>query len=167
MTESTRINVGVRAFAALREALGFAEATVSVAPGTDIAGQMARLNELYPRANLGEQRYGVALNRSYAPMTAVLADGDEVALIPPVSGGAVNPDAAKLFEISDQPLSLDDVMRRIGAVSRYSPAPCAASPSAPARTRSRPITSNMKPTLQWPKRRWLASRPRFRRAGRA
>jgi len=118
MTESTRINVGVRAFAALREALGFAEATVSVAPGTDIAGLMARLNELYPRANLGEQRYGVALNRSYAPMTAVLADGDEVALIPPVSGGAVNPDAAKLFEISDQPLSLDDVMRRIVAPDR-------------------------------------------------
>jgi len=118
MTESTRINVGVRAFAALREALGFAEATVSVAPGTDIAGLMARLNELYPRANLGEQRYGVALNRSYAPMTAVLADGDEVALIPPVSGGAVNPDAAKLFEISDQPLSLDDVMRRVGAADR-------------------------------------------------
>ena len=63
---------------------------MSVAPGTDIAGLMARLNELYPRANLAAQRYGVALNRSYAPLTAVLADGDEVALIPPVSGGAAN-----------------------------------------------------------------------------
>ena len=118
MTESTRINVGVRAFAALREALGFAETTVSVAPGTDIAGLMARLNELYPRANLAAQRYGVALNRSYAPMTAVLADGDEVALIPPVSGGAATLRAAKLFEISDQPLSLDDVMRRVVAPER-------------------------------------------------
>ena len=118
MTEPTRINVGVRAFAALREALGFAETTVSVAPGTDIAGLMARLNELYPRANLARQRYGVALNRSYAPLTTVLADGDEVALIPPVSGGAVNPNAAKLFEISDQPLSLDDVMRRVVAPER-------------------------------------------------
>jgi len=116
VTESTRINVGVRAFAALREALGFAETTVSVASGTDIAGLMTRLNELYPRADLAAQRYGVALNRSYAPLTAVLADGDEVALIPPVSGGAVRGSAAaKLFEISDRPLSLDDVMRRVVA----------------------------------------------------
>jgi MoaE-MoaD fusion protein len=118
MTESTRINVGVRAFAALREVLGFAEATVSVAPGTDIAGLMTRLNELYPHANLARQRYGVALNRSYAPLTAVLADGDEVALIPPVSGGAASADAVKLFEISDHPLSLDDVMRRVVAPER-------------------------------------------------
>ncbi|MCU0502441.1 MAG: molybdenum cofactor biosynthesis protein MoaE [Anaerolineae bacterium] len=118
MTESTRIHVGVRAFAALREALGFAETVVSVAPGTDIAGLMARLNELYPRAELTAQRYGVALNRSYAPLTAVLADGDEVALIPPVSGGTVNPNAAKLFEVSDQPLSLDDVLRRVVAPER-------------------------------------------------
>jgi molybdopterin converting factor small subunit len=119
MTEPTRINVGVRAFAALREALGFAETTVSIAPGTDIAGLMARLNELYPRADLAARRYGVALNRSYASLTAVLADGDEVALIPPVSGGAAHGSAAaKLFEISDQPLSLDDVMRRVIAPDR-------------------------------------------------
>jgi MoaE-MoaD fusion protein len=118
MTEPTRINVGVRAFAALREALGFAETTVNVASGTDIAGLMARLNELYPRADLAAQRYGVALNRSYAPLNAVLADGDEVALIPPVSGGAASGDAVKQFEISDQPLSLDDVMRRVVAPER-------------------------------------------------
>ena len=133
MTELTRINVGVRAFAALREALGFAETSVSVAPGTDIAGLMARLDELYPRADLAARRYGVALNRSYAPLTAVLADGDEVALIPPVSGGAVgggavgggavsggaaSGGAAKLFEISDRPVSLDDVMRRVVAPDR-------------------------------------------------
>jgi MoaE-MoaD fusion protein len=118
MTEPTRINVGVRAFAALREALGFAETIVSVAPGTDIAGLMRRLGELYPHANLPAQRYGVALNRSYAPLTTVLADGDEVALIPPVSGGATSADAAKLFEISDQPLSLDEVMRRVVAPER-------------------------------------------------
>ena len=123
MTESTRINVGVRAFAALREALGFAETTVSVAPGTDIAGLMARLDELYPRADLAARRYGVALNRSYAPLTAVLADGDEVALIPPVSGGATGEGAtdggaARLFEISDRPLSLDDVLRRVVAPDR-------------------------------------------------
>lgn len=112
------ITVHVRAFAALREALGFAETSVSVAPGTDIAGLMTRLNRLYPRAELTARRYGMALNRSYAPLTAVLADGDEVALIPPVSGGAARTDATKLFEISDQPLSLDDVMRRVIAPER-------------------------------------------------
>ena len=71
MNEPTRINVGVRASPRLREALGFAETTVSVAAGTDIAGLMARLNELYPRADLAVRRYGVALNRSYARLPAV------------------------------------------------------------------------------------------------
>jgi molybdopterin synthase catalytic subunit/molybdopterin converting factor small subunit len=128
VTDPSQIKVNVRVFAALREALGFAETTVGLAPGTDIAGLMARLNELHPRANVASRRYGVALNRSYAPLTAVLADGDEVALIPPVSGGATGEGAtdavatgggaARLFEISDRPLSLDDVMRRVVAPDR-------------------------------------------------
>jgi molybdopterin converting factor small subunit len=44
------------------------------------------LEEKYPRLNeLGS--YMVALNNEYASNNAVILDGDEVAIIPPVSGG--------------------------------------------------------------------------------
>ena len=102
------MKVRVRAFAAVREALGTGETEVSVAPGTDVAGLLAGLAAAYPNARLGERRVAVAVNRAYAPPDLLLADGDEVALIPPVSGGS-----PKLFEVTDRPLSLDDVAGRV------------------------------------------------------
>jgi len=110
---SETISIRVRAFAALREALGAAETTITLAPGMDVAGLLARLATIYPDANLPDRRLSVAVNRAYAPPERMLADGDEVALIPPVSGGA-----GKLFEITDQPLSLDEVAARVTAADR-------------------------------------------------
>ncbi len=107
------ITVRVRAFAGVREAFGRAETTVQLAPGADIAVLLTRLDELYPTAGLPSRRFGIALNRAYAPLSAPLSDGDEVALIPPVSGGT-----AKLFEITRQPLSLDDAVQRVAAPDR-------------------------------------------------
>lgn len=111
------LTVRVRVFAALREALGLAEMTVQVAPGTDVAGLLVRLSELHPAAGLPARRFGIAVNRAYAIPTTTLADGDEIALIPPVSGGAGRA-AAQRYEITDQPLSLDDVARRVSAPDR-------------------------------------------------
>jgi len=117
------ITVRVRAFAALREALGVQETTISLPAGADVRALLAALAARYPQARLAERRFGVALNRNYAPPTAILADGDEVALIPPVSGGtAAGDDAAAInpcvAEITDRPLLLDAVLRRIVAADR-------------------------------------------------
>jgi molybdopterin synthase catalytic subunit len=49
----------------------------------------------------------LAINEEFAPLDRVLVDGDVVALIPPVAGGA------GLFRISDEPLSLDEVVRAV------------------------------------------------------
>ena len=99
MIETTTVRV--RAFALLREALGAAEVTVTLPAGADVAALLARLAEDYPGAKLQERRFTTAVNRSYAPPETILANGDEVALIPPVSGGS-----AKLFEIVDRPITL-------------------------------------------------------------
>ncbi len=113
------IIVRVRAFAGVREALGRAETTVELAPGADIAGLLARLDELYPAAGLPSRRFGIALNRAYAPLSTTLSDGDEVALVPPVSGGMVGARSPRpCFEITSQPLSLDDVVQRVAAPDR-------------------------------------------------
>jgi MoaE-MoaD fusion protein len=104
------ITVRVRSFALLREALGVAELTVALPAGADVAALLARLAGEYPGAKLAGRRFTTAVNRSYAPPETVLADGDEVALIPPVSGGSV-----KLFEIVNRPISLDEVAARVAA----------------------------------------------------
>ena len=48
------------------------------------------------------------MNREYVEGTRVLAEGDEVALIPPVSGGV------DLYEITEAPLSLDALVKAVG-----------------------------------------------------
>ncbi len=114
------ITVRIRAFAGLREVLGTSGFTLTLPRGTDVAGLLARLAADYPNARLGGRRFTVAVNRSYAPPDRVLADGDEVGLIPPVSGGSGPGDKAaagapRRFEITDRPLSLDDVAARVAA----------------------------------------------------
>jgi molybdopterin synthase catalytic subunit len=54
----------------------------------------------------------VSVNQAFAPEDAPLSDGDEVALIPPVSGGA------GLYRVTDEPLSLDEVVRAVGGESQ-------------------------------------------------
>jgi molybdopterin synthase catalytic subunit len=119
MTET--ISIRVRAFAALRQALGAGEVTLTVPTGTDVAGLLARLAAAHPNANLPARRFTVAVNRTYARPERVLADGDEVALIPPVSGGAGEVGAVPprpLFEITNQPISLDEVASRVAGPDR-------------------------------------------------
>lgn len=76
----------VLTFAQLREALG-AVVELELPEGASVSQLQALLSERYPDvAALAVSR--LAVNRSYvADPTQVLAAGDEIALIPPVSGG--------------------------------------------------------------------------------
>ncbi len=112
------MRVRVRAFAALREALGFTEQTVTLPEGATAADVLERLSAEYPAAGLAERRFALAVNRAYADRQTALADGDEVALIPPVSGGVAGDDVGKPFEIVDEPISLDEVAGRVLAPER-------------------------------------------------
>ena len=89
------MRVAVRLFAGLRELAGTRALELDLPTGAVAA-------DVWPALDLGEEPAGllVAINKSYAERGTVLADGDEVALIPPVSGGA--------FRLSELPLSLDD-----------------------------------------------------------
>ena len=55
--------------------------------GATSATLMERLSDLHPGLFKGGGRLVVAVNGEYVPMDHALGDGDEVALIPPVSGG--------------------------------------------------------------------------------
>ncbi|MCU0509706.1 MAG: molybdopterin converting factor subunit 1 [Anaerolineae bacterium] len=107
------MNVRVRFFAGLRELMGANELRLDLPDGADVAAVLARLEADYPQVRLKNRRFTVAVNRAFARPDQVLAEGDEVALIPPVSGGTV-----KLFEVVDGPISLDEVTRRVVAPER-------------------------------------------------
>jgi molybdopterin synthase catalytic subunit len=107
------ITVRVRAFASLREALGFADRHVPMPIGASVAGLLARLAAENPEARLPDRRLVVAINRHPARPDSLLEEGDEVALLPPVSGGS-----PKLFEVTSGPISLDEVVHRLTAPDR-------------------------------------------------
>jgi molybdopterin synthase catalytic subunit len=81
------MKIDVKLFAILRERAGTAGLTLELPSGATAAAAGAALAERFPalREHLGKVAY--AVNRSYVPPGQVLSDGDELALIPPVSGG--------------------------------------------------------------------------------
>jgi MoaE-MoaD fusion protein len=89
--------VTVRVFAGLRERAGWSKQTVDA----------ATVAEVWPALGLGDEPGGLlyAVNKRYASRDTVLAEGDEVALIPPVSGGA--------FRLSEEPIDPAAVIREV------------------------------------------------------
>ncbi|HEY9828739.1 MAG TPA: MoaD/ThiS family protein [Stenomitos sp.] len=81
------VDITVKLFAAYQEAYGQPELKLEVPPGTTVAMVGDRLREPFPHlhALAAVTRYGINLD-FVAPET-VLRSGDEVVLIPPVSGG--------------------------------------------------------------------------------
>lgn len=81
------MKVTIRLFASFRELAGKSEDVVEVAPGTTVAQLWAGLQEVHPRLRPWNDISAFAVNGSYTRSTTTLSNGDEVAFIPPVSGG--------------------------------------------------------------------------------
>ena len=90
--------VTVRLFAGLRERAGWSR--------RELEG-IERVGDVWPALALGDEPGGLlyAVNREYAEPGCELHDGDEVALIPPVSGGA--------FRVTEEPLSLEAAVAEV------------------------------------------------------
>ena len=81
------MHVTVRLFARLRDIAGAAELTRDIPPGATIGDLWHALAGEYPELVPYERSISSAVNADYARMTHVLQAGDEVAFLPPVSGG--------------------------------------------------------------------------------
>jgi len=103
------VRVTVRLFAGLRERAGWSRREIE---------DVVQVGDVWTALDLGDEPPGLlyALNKSYVERDRKLADGDEVALIPPVSGGA--------YLLSEHPLSLEAAVEEVaseeaGAVATF------------------------------------------------
>jgi molybdopterin synthase catalytic subunit/molybdopterin converting factor small subunit len=103
------VRVSVRLFAGLRERAGTGRLDVD---------DVARVDDVWAKLGLGDEPPGLlyAVNREYVDRVHELRDGDEVAVIPPVSGGA--------FLVTGEPLDVSAVVREVetedaGAVATF------------------------------------------------
>jgi MoaE-MoaD fusion protein len=94
------MRVTVRLFAGLREHAGTGRRDV------DLSDE-AQVGDVWPALELGDEPAGLvfAVNRAYVERSQALAEGDEVALIPPVSGGA--------FRLTEDPIDLAAVVAEV------------------------------------------------------
>jgi molybdopterin converting factor subunit 1 len=79
--------VTVRLFARLRELAGTAELTRELPDGSTAEALWRTLARDFPSMADYERAVSCAVNEEYARLTTVLKQGDEVAFLPPVSGG--------------------------------------------------------------------------------
>ncbi len=80
------MQIQVRFFAALRDTLGIREQTLDLPGPATVVSAWTALVALHPSLEAASS-LAYAVNRAYADLDTALHDGDELALIPPVSGG--------------------------------------------------------------------------------
>jgi molybdopterin converting factor subunit 1 len=105
------VQITVRLFAGLRERAGTGRRDLKLPDGSSVA-------DVWPALDLGPEPAGLlfAVNKTYAEREVKLAEGDEVALIPPVSGGA--------FRLTEGPVNLTAVVvavvdEQAGAIATF------------------------------------------------
>jgi molybdopterin synthase catalytic subunit len=99
------MKVSVRLFAALRERAGHDVVELELRDDALVRDALARLDGLVDGVPVV-----MAINHEYADRDAPLHPGDELALIPPVSGGSVG---ALHVRVTDEPLVLDPLLERV------------------------------------------------------
>ncbi len=117
--DETRINVRVLFFGAARETVGSDEIKLDLHAPATVASAFAEVLARYPQ--LGS-RFGrsllLAVNQEYAPRESEVRAGDELAIFPPVSGGAEDEshaaqDSLDFFELTTEPIDVGEVARRV------------------------------------------------------
>jgi len=112
------MKVRVRLFARLREVAGVGVFEQDLSQGATVEDLVAALHAGYPCLAGLTARTIISVNQAFASPDQVLREGDEVAIFPPVSGGA------ELFRVTYDPITLDEVAAMVvqphtGAVATF------------------------------------------------
>jgi MoaE-MoaD fusion protein len=102
------VDIRVKLFAGLRERAGADEVPLTLPDGASVADALTQLSDVTAGVTVV-----MAVNQEFADESVVLHAGDELALIPPVSGGAATEPTAAHVRITDQPLALAALAERV------------------------------------------------------
>jgi molybdopterin converting factor subunit 1 len=114
------VRIHVLFFGAVREIVGLKEDQLEVPDGAHLQSILENYGARFPRLREMAGSVVLALNQQFAPLSSVVADGDEVALLPPVSGGTgvytqhiVDPAGGNFFALTRDPIDGAAVARRL------------------------------------------------------
>jgi len=101
------MKVRVRLFAGLREVVGQREVTVDLSDGATIGDLKRVVEKRLPRLAPFLPALAYAVNEEFRPLEYQLSEGDEVALIPPISGGG------QVFDVTHDPLDVAPLLEAV------------------------------------------------------
>jgi molybdopterin synthase catalytic subunit len=105
------VDISVRLFASLREYAGAGTLQLELPDGATVDDAIAGLRNGALSGLPDAAQFVAAVGREYTKRDRVLQEGDELALVPPVSGGA--PDRVRLAEVTGEELDIDAVRRLV------------------------------------------------------
>jgi molybdopterin synthase catalytic subunit len=106
------MRIRVKLFGAVREAVGAAELSVAVPDGTRVGELRCRLAQEHPVLDRYGERLATSVNLEVVAPDTALRDGDEVAFLPPVAGGAGD------CWLSERPIDVAEVVARVEGPGR-------------------------------------------------
>ncbi len=113
------MRVRVLFFGVLKDVVGRAEDQLELEPGTRLDSVFARYAAEFPRLGGMKRSIAFARNRQFASGEAALGDGDEVAFLPPVSGGAsryaheIQEPGGHFFALTHEPIGTRELATRL------------------------------------------------------
>lgn len=106
------MRVSIRLFAMLRQQAGWRDRAFDLPAGASVEDAWRALVGLHPELRQSRSVVRFALNGAYTASDTPLRDGDELAIIPPVAGGAEEPLAR--LELREEPID-DELLRELRA----------------------------------------------------
>ncbi len=111
----TRMRVKVLFFGRLKEIVGRAEEDAEVSEGSRVEDLFLRYGSRYPELTKFRSSVVASVNQEFAEWRAPLANGDEVAFLPPVSGGQHTQVAEDIFELVRTRIRTEEIVTQLKA----------------------------------------------------
>lgn len=105
------MNVQVKLFATLKDRAGGPQVEVDLPDDATVATLLERLAQTQPKLAPALPTSLVAVNQEFAFPATVIRSGDEIALFPPVSGGAN--EYPEIFRVADRPIDLNELVASV------------------------------------------------------
>lgn len=107
------MTVIVRFFATIKDRAGTDTATINISDRANVADLMNELTKKFPGLAPAMGSALIAVNHEYAFPDDVISDGDEIAVFPPVSGGARESGWPEYFAVTNDRLDIDQLVEMI------------------------------------------------------